>query len=349
MKLSKCFIAFLLLFSTATVAGCSNTIIEYPLQYVRSFKKDSTLYVIGHKSPDSDTVCSSIAYASFLSKFGYKAEAVIPNKPNGETQFVLNKFGVNTPNIMTSASTNQFAIVDHSSYGQSIEGMQDATIVSVIDHHEMGDFQTEEPILYKSVPVGCTSTIVYSEYKNYNVGINKEMAGMMVSAILSDTLGLKSPITTNYDKEAVNALTPIAGISDYKSYTTEMLDAGNTYDKMTIKEIAESDLKSYESGGTTFTVGLVQSTRANQLADIENRLNEYMKDNFSSYEVDMCFYMFVNLTEFNTKLLCYGENALKTAQKAFNIQDEEIILKDVVSRKLQVVPPLKEALKQPSL
>jgi len=346
--LFKLLISTLVFAGTIFSSGCSNnsSSLEYPLQYVRSFDKESTLYVIGHKSPDSDTVCSSIAYAKFLNGFGFKAEAVIPSKINGETQFVLNKFEVKTPKVMTYASNNQFAIMDHSSYGQSIEGMKDAKIMAVLDHHEMGDFKTEEPILYKSMPVGCTSTIVYNEYKTYNINIPKDMAGMMLSAILSDTLGLKSPTTTDYDKEAVVQLTSIAGITDYKSYTTEMLDAGNTYDSMNIKEIAESDLKYYESGETDFMVGYVQSTRPLQLADIETKLNNYMKDNFSSYNVDMGFFMLVDLLEFKTKLLCYGKNALETAQKAFNVKSDVIMLENVVSRKLQVVPPLKEVLKQ---
>lgn len=318
--------------------------ITYPIKFESNYNNSLPIYVIGHKNPDSDTICSSISYSHLLNELDCPAQPVSPGNLNGESQFVLNKFAISSPSIMSNAGNNQFSIMDHGTYNQSIDGMKEANILSVIDHHEIADIITSNPILYDAMPVGSTCSIVYKHYKEYNVSISKEMAGMMISGILSDTLGLRSPITTIFDKNAVEELMPISNISDYLAYTIEMLEAGNTYDKMTIEQILRSDYKNYNSGSTDFSVACVQSTNADQLKRIEDDMNSYMKDNFSSLEVDMCFVMMIDLVKFSTHLLCYGENALITAQKAFNVQSQEIILDNVVSRKLQIVPPLKKVL-----
>lgn len=198
--------------------------------------------------------------------------------------------------------------------------------------------------MYLAMPVGSTCTIVYREYKLYGIDISKQMAEVMLTGIVSDTIGLKSATTTSLDEEAVNELLQIAGISDYLEYTREILDAGNTYDSMTAEEILNSDIKSYDVGDTHFCVASIQSANGEQLSRIEKDINNYMMNGFDKLEVKQCYVMLVDIMKMETKLLCYGDGALETAKAAFSIDSDTIILKETVSRKKQIIPPISEIL-----
>lgn len=170
---------------------------------------------------------------------------------NDETSYALNKFGIQEPEIRTDAHNLQYILVDHSTYSQSIDGMSDVKLLGIVDYHGIGDATTSDPAMYLALPVGSTCTIVYREYKLYGVEISKQMAEVMLTGIVSDTLGLNSVTTTIFDKDAVAELSKIAGIKDYMEYTREILDAGNTYDSMTAEEILNSDIKTYDVGRYT--------------------------------------------------------------------------------------------------
>jgi len=314
--------------------------------YESRFDESEPIYVIGHRVPDSDTVCSAIAFAELLKQLGYDSEPVISGNPNAETEYVLEKFGVKIPEIMDDADGKQFVLVDHSSYLQSINNMEDADVLGIVDHHNVGSIETSEPSLYLAMPVGSTATIVYGLYDLYNVTLTKEIAGIMLSAILSDTTGLKSVTTTEYDREAADDLMALAEIEDVEVYTEEMLKAGNAYDSMTIEEILYSDLKYLEAGDITFVIACVQSADADQLKEIEEKLDWYMEDNFDSIGYSPIYVMMTNQITAETKLLCYGDNALEIAKEAFDIEGDEIILENTLSRKKQVYPPLKIVLEK---
>lgn len=314
------------------------------MDYENKYDSSKPIYVIGHLSPDTDTVCSAIAYANLLNQLGYEAIPAITGEPNAETSYVLEMYGVGTPELLTEAGDKQFVLVDHSEYTQSLPGMENATVLGILDHHGVGDIGTADPILYVGMPVGCTSTIIYKMYKDNGVNISKDMAGIMMSAILSDTKGLRSSTTTDYDTEAVEALSSIAGVEDTMAYTVEMMNAANVLDSMTTEEILKYDYKEYTAGSTTFSVAVVQSADADQLSKIAQDIDQYMEENFDSLGVQQCYVMLTNQITMETELLCYGDGALKIAQKAFNTEESNIILPDTSSRKKQVVPPLTEVL-----
>ena len=334
----------------ACLSGCNGVKKEnvqesdYFLNYETNYDSSKPVLVIGHMNPDSDTVCSAVAYADFLNKMGFSAKAVLAGKANAESTYALKKFEVEMPEVVENAEGNQFAIMDHSLFEQSIPGMKNAEILAVLDHHAVGDVTTKNPVLYIGMPVGSTSTIVYEQFKRYGVKVSKQAAGMMLSAILSDTLGLRSPITTSFDRKNVEELMPIAEVKDYLAYTDELLEAGNVYSSLSIEEILKYDYKKFGADKASFSVGVVQSANEKQLIEIEGQLNEYMKLNFDSLGVDMNFMMKVDLVKMETKLLCYGNNSLETAKKAFGVDSDVILLKDTVSRKKQIIPPLTQAL-----
>ena len=354
-RIKKMAAAFLALGMTATLCFCDAASAgepdtedgesSYYLDYESKYDPSQPVYVIGHLSPDADTVCSAIGYADFLKQLGYDAVPAISGAPNAETEFVLERFGVETPEILENADGRQFILVDHSSYGQSIPGMERANVLGILDHHGVGDVLTEGPIMYVGMPVGSTATIVYTLYQDYDVTISKEMAGLMLSAILSDTKGLRSSTTTDYDSEAAEELSALAGVDDISAYTIEMVNAGNTLNSMTAEEILKYDYKEYTSGSVLFSIAVVQSADDAQLGEIEKALNAYMGESFDSLGVSRCYVMLTNRITLETKLLCYGEDALAAAQEAFGTEEDEILLENTSSRKKQVAPALMEALK----
>ena len=164
---------------------------------------DETTYVIGHKSPDSDTVGSAIAYAYLLGQLGIKAEAAVSEEVNGETAYALKTFGISVPTEIMDASGKQFVLVDHSTYSQTIDGMDSAKIVGIIDHHGIGEIEVSDLINVRSAPVGAASSLVYLAYKECGVAIPKDMAQVMLMGILSDTRNMKRDVT-GIDRETAN-------------------------------------------------------------------------------------------------------------------------------------------------
>lgn len=308
-----------------------------------AYDADEPIYVIGHTSPDSDTVCSAIALACFLSQMGYPAVPATAGNPNAETGYALEKFGTAAPMVLEAADDRQFFLVDHSSFAQSVAGMEDATVLGIVDHHALGGATTPSPAVYLCMPVGCTATVVYGLFATYGVAIPQDVAGLMLTAILSDTVGLKSSTTTDCDRSAVEALVPLAAVDNPDAYAQELLDAGNVYDGMTAEEILLSDYKEYNAGGTHFSVAQVQSTRPDQLEQIGAQLDAYMETGFAGLDVDMCFVMLSDTAALQTTLACYGDQAIATAQEAFATDEEPIVLQ-TVSRKKGVIPALTAAL-----
>ena len=271
---------------------------------------------------------------------------MLPGRLNAETKYALQKFGVPIPESMDNAQGKQFVLVDHSLYSQSIAGMPQARVLAVLDHHTMGDIKNANPITYIAKPIGATASVVFYEFEAQKVKISQPIAGLLLSAICSDTIGLKSPTTTEYDRRAVKKLLKLSKVKNLRAYSNELLEAGNIYSSLSPVELAHYDYKVYTVGTKRMGIGQLHSTNPEQLAVLEKELLAYMQENFASFGVDMYFMMLTNLDTFTTKLLCFGDNSLATAQKSFGQKSDTIILPNAVSRKKQIVPPLQKALQQ---
>ena len=208
---------------------------------------DGTIYVTGHKSPDSDTVGSAIAYAALLRKLGYDAVPVVLGPINHETRYVLETGGVDVPMLLEDASGCNMVLVDHSDYTQSAEGLRDANVITIIDHHGDGSVTTGNQLIYDARPLGSTATIIWLRYRNYGVEVDQKTAWAMVGSILSDTKNLQSNTTTFADREALRELSELAGISDTDALYQEMFKASLSYDGMMDEEIFFSDYKEYDA------------------------------------------------------------------------------------------------------
>ena len=250
---------------------------------------EGTIYVTGHKSPDSDTVGSSIAYASLLQALGYDAVPIVLGKINPETAFILDAAGLETPELMEEVSGQNMILVDHSEYTQSAEGLRDANIISIIDHHGDGAVTTGNQLIYDARPLGSTATIIWIRYRNYGVELDKKTALVMIGSILSDTANLQSNNTTSADREAVKALNDIAGISDIDAFYQEMYKASLSYDGMTDGEIFLSDYKEYESGGTNYSIGCINVYDEEDAKEMAERMKKTFPWILRTTGMDMSF------------------------------------------------------------
>ena len=301
------------------------------------YGKDTT-YVVGHNPPDTDTVCSAIAYANLKRQLGINAEARIAATPNAETTYVLNYFGVNTPLLLDNAAGKNIILVDHNSFSQAIDGMRDANVLEVIDHHNLtGDVKTSSPIYYRNVPVGCTSTLVWLEYLEANVPIKKDIAGIMLSAILSDTDNLQSNTATDLDKQAVCDLEKKVGIKNRNKFFLSMEEEFAAYKNMSDRDIFYSDYKTFMINGISYGFATVVALTPEKRQDLEKRLNEWAQKNYANQKTDMLFLKIHDLETYSATLSCYGDGALECAVKAFGVADgNKVPLERNISRKTVV-------------
>ncbi len=339
-----------------TICHCSEARIlsfaEKPSNYIQlidginntqlSYKNE--VYVIGHKSADTDTVCSAIVYANLKRHLGINCKAVVSGKINNETKFVLNYWGIEVPEILNNASEKNIILVDHNIFGQSIDGMREANIIEIIDHHNIGDVVTDRPIIYKCLPVGSTATIAYLQYLEQGVRISKKMAGLVVSAILSDTNNLTLATTTQTDKCTVDNLKEIAEIANIDEYYSKMLEAAISYEGMSDKEIFFSDYKEFEMNGHKVSISSVLAKDENAQQDLCSRLLEVMNNADNTIEHRYAFV--IDKKNHKTEIIYSGEGAEKIANKAFKADSEgKFILDFEASRKFNIVPPLTNAYK----
>lgn len=300
-----------------------------------------SLFVFGHKSPDTDSICSAISLAYLKNKLGVEAKAYALEEPRKEAKFVLDYFKVEAPEVLSAGAIKgqDVALVDHNEVAQTADDIAEANLVEVIDHHKIGCLSTDLPISVRIMPVGCTCTIIYNLFKENNVEIPYEIAGLLLSAILSDTLIFKSPTTTELDKEAALALAEIAKV-DYEKYGMEMFKAGTSLEGFSIEEIVNMDFKEFDMSGKRVGIGQVMTL------DIDSILNK--KDEYLSYingtDYDMLVLAITDIIKEGSYLLYKANDSV--ISEAFNVDaNQGVFAEGVVSRKKQLVPNLTSAVK----
>ena len=212
-------------------------------------KIDGRIYVTGHKSPDADTVGSSIGYAALLKKLGYDAVPVVLGNINNETSHVLKTGGIDIPQLLEDASGCNMVLVDHSEYAQSAKGLKDANVITIIDHHGDGSVTTGKPLIYDARPLGSTATIIWLRYRSYGVAINRSAAYAMVGSILSDMKNLQSDATTFADREALKELSLLAGIKDIGALYKEMFQASLSYEARLTRRFSSMITRNMKAAG----------------------------------------------------------------------------------------------------
>jgi manganese-dependent inorganic pyrophosphatase len=300
------------------------------------------IYIVGHKSPDTDSVCSAIALANLKKLSGI--ENVVPcsaGKLNAETEYVLNYYGVAIPEVLESVEAKQkLILVDHNEYGQAVAGADQAQLVQVVDHHKVGGFQTSEPLYVRIEPVGSTCTIVAQEYKEKGFVPEKAMAGILLAAILSDTVIFKSPTCTELDKTIAAELAAIAGV-EAKTFGIDMFKASSNIKDRTPQSMIEEDLKAFTMGPHKIGVGQVSLMGMDGFEDVRATLTAAIEAHRVAQGMRYLCLMITDILTDTTELIVKGDNPEEVA-KAFGkeIVNGSVDLPGVLSRKKQVVPQM---------
>ncbi len=301
-------------------------------------------YIFGHKNPDSDTVCSAIALADLKNKIGEEAVAVVPGELNPESTFVLEKFGVAAPEVMTSVAGKDVYLVDHSDLAQCLDDVAEAEIKGVVDHHKLGDVTTAQPLECWIWPVGCTCTVVKSMYDFFNVEIPKDMAGIMLCAILSDTVIFKSATCTDKDKEAAEALAKIAGVEDLQGLGMEMFKVKSAVEGTPVRELVLRDYKDFDMNGNKVGIGQLEVVDLSILDGVKADLEKDIAALKAEGERHSVFLLLTDIIKEGSEVLMASDDE-SVIEKAFGKAPEasKVWLDGVMSRKKQVVPNLEKA------
>jgi len=302
-------------------------------------------YVVGHKTPDSDSICSAIALSYLKTTLGEETVPARLGELSPETMFILDKFGFEQPELKTSFAGEGIYIVDHSDRIQGPDDIDDATILGIIDHHKLGDITTSTPLEIWVRPVGCTNTIIKMMYDFYDVAIPKDIAGAMMCAILSDTVIFKSPTCTTADIKCVEALAEIAGIDDAKALGMEMFEVKSAVLGTPIRDLVLRDFKDFNMNGNLIGIGQLEvldlaifdEMKAELVADIAK-----LKAEGNRHSVLL---LLTDIMKEGSEMLVVSDNDDLT-DKAYGKAtiDGKVWLDGVLSRKKQVVPPLQDSL-----
>jgi manganese-dependent inorganic pyrophosphatase len=301
--------------------------------------------IFGHKNPDTDTICSAITYSDLKNKLGFQTEPIRLGTISGETQFVLDYFKVEAPRLVekVAAETKEVILVDHNEFQQSADDITDVQVKEVIDHHRVANFETKDPLYFRVEPVGCTATILNKMYKENGISIEKEIAGLMLSAIISDTLLLKSPTCTQQDVDAAHELASIAGV-DINEYGLEMLKAGADLSDKTVEQLISIDSKVFPMGNAKVEVAQVNAVDTNDILARQKEIESALEKVVIEKELDLFLLVVTDILKNDSVALAIGKASNKVEQ-AFNVtlDNNTALLEGVVSRKKQIVPPLTEA------
>jgi len=306
---------------------------------------DKTL-IFGHQNPDTDTICAAIAYAALKSALGQAVEAVRLGEVSGETQYALTYFGVSAPRLVEKVGqeATQVILVDHNERQQSALDIDQVRVVEVIDHHRIANFETAHPLYYRAEPVGCTATILLKMYKEHGVSVRPDIAGLMVSAIISDTLLLKSPTCTDQDVAAAKELAATAKV-DLAAYGLEMLKAGADLGDKTVAQLIAIDAKAFAMGDYKVEIAQVNAVDTKDVLVRQPEIEVALSQLIADKGLDLFLFVVTDILQNDSVCLALGR-ATGAVEQAYGVKlvDHRVLLKGVVSRKQQIVPVLTETL-----
>jgi len=300
-------------------------------------------YVVGHKIPDSDSICSAIALSYLKTTLGEETVPARLGELTPETLFILDKFGFEQPMLKTSYAGDGVYIVDHSDLELAPDDIHEATILGIIDHHKLGDLTTTTPLEIWVRPVGCTNTIIKMMYDFHNVEIPKNIAGAMLCAILSDTVIFKSPTCTTADIKCVEALAEIAGIEDFKALGMDMFKVKSAVEGTPVRTLVKRDFKDFNMNGNKVGIGQLEVIDLSVFDDIKAELAADLAVLKAEGGRHSVLLLLTDIMKEGSELLVVSDNE-NLAKQAFGhaTTDGKVWLDGVLSRKKQVVPPLQE-------
>ena len=301
--------------------------------------------VLGHMNPDTDSIVSAIVAADLYSKRGMDVTPVAQGAPTPETEFVLKKFGLTAPQVISDVAGKDVYLVDYSDLAQAPKGMDSATVLGVVDHHKLGDVTTSAPLEAWIWPAGCTNTVLKNMYDFYGIEIPKNLAGAMLCAILSDTVIFKSPTCTPADKKAVEELAKIAGVSDVVSLGMEMFKVKSAVDGTPMKDLVFRDYKDFDMNGSKVGIGQLEVVDLSILEPVKAGLQAEI-EKVKAEGRHSVFLLLTDIMKEGSEMLIVSDDP-SVVEKAFGVKAEgsTVWLPGVMSRKKQVVPNFEKAFK----
>ncbi|MFI3130135.1 MULTISPECIES: manganese-dependent inorganic pyrophosphatase [Mammaliicoccus] len=302
-------------------------------------------FIFGHKNPDTDTIASALVMEDLQKELGNDVQAARLGDVSDETQFALDYFKVQAPALLeTPLKDKNVILVDHNEFQQSADDITDATITMVVDHHRISNFETAAPLYYRAEPVGCTTTILKKMYEEKGIEIKPEIAGLMISAIISDTLLFKSPTCTEQDKQSCEALAKIANV-DLNEYGLEMLKAGASVKGKSPEFLLNMDAKSFNMGDKVVRIAQVNTVDVNEVLEIQEDVENEINAIIAKEQYDLFVFVITDILNSDSTAIALGKEQ-QVVTKAFNteLNGNVAVLPGVVSRKKQVVPPIDELL-----
>ena len=300
-------------------------------------------YIFGHTTPDTDSIVGAISLSYLKNRLGEECIPARQGELNPETQWILEKFGYEAPLLKTSYAGENVYLIDFMESSQSPEDISEATILGIVDHHKLGDLKTDAPLEMWVRPVGCSNTIVKQMFDYYNVEIPKELAGMMMCAILSDTVIFKSPTCTKEDTKACKELAEIAGIEDYKALGMEMFIVKSNVLNATPRELVLRDFKDFNMGGNKIGVGQLEVVDLSVFDNMKEDLFAAMKELKEEGNRHTVLLLLTDIMQEGSQLLVLSDDVSKI-ENAFNVtlEEDQVWLKGVMSRKKQIIPFLEK-------
>ena len=307
--------------------------------------------VIGHKNPDTDSICSAIALAEMLNTIGIHARAARAGSLNNETKYILSLFDVQEPELITRAEDQSFILVDHSSYSQAIDGLRSADVQGIIDHHDGRDIRSDHVMFVRCEPAGAAASLVYREFRKRAFQFSQKTAGLLLAAILSDTRNMTRNVT-EADQTAFEALKAASGIADTDALYRKMKEALVSYGDMSDQEIFFSDYKEYEAEGIRYCIADTNAYGEAAVREMAERMHEMLKQHYEASSLQYAFSLINNKGddpgENGMYMTAYPEEAVQLLQEAFGTCDGTgcFIFRDNLSRKTAVVPAINAILRK---
>ncbi len=300
-------------------------------------------YIFGHTTPDSDSIVGALSLSYLKNKLGEDTIPVRQGEINPETAFILERFGFEAPALKTEFAGENVYLIDFMERSQSPKDIDEATILGIVDHHKMGDLKTDTPLEMWVRPVGCSNTIVKEMFDHHNVEIPKELAGMMMCAILSDTVIFKSPTCTKTDTKAVKELAEIAGIENPKELGMEMFIVKSDVLNDTKEALVLRDFKDFNMGGNTIGVGQLEVVDLSVFDNMKEELFAAMQKIKDEADRHTVLLLLTDIMQEGSQLLVLSNDNSKI-ESAFEmtLDDNQVWLPKVMSRKKQVIPFLEK-------
>jgi len=305
-----------------------------------------SIYVFGHINPDSDSIVGAISLSYLKNKLGENCVPTRQGKISAETEFILNRFGYKAPELKTSYAGEKVYLVDFSNTYEAPEDIGEATILGIVDHHKLGDITTDTPLECWIRPIGCSNTVIKQMYDYYKVEIPKDIAGMMMCAILSDTVIFRSPTCTKEDTKAVKELAEICGISDYKELAMDMFRAKSAVDGVSARDLVTRDYKEFDMYGSKVGIGQLEMV---DISVLNNRVDELMEDMKLLKDENKLHTIILLLTDIikEGSILLTISDDISKVESAFDtkLENNRVWVDGLLSRKKQVIPFLQPQFK----